>query len=398
MDPALIFEKAIYLADEINFNQEKIIDILLDYESYETALDEIKRSLKCLREIQKIKTCFRNEQVETISTFFPVNLPLYSLILFAVVPGFLGRKIFVRPPILMREALKRICKLLEINQIFPGIMIVETEKHIFLQGYVSTSDVVLFTGRYHNAIEVKKCCPDALFIYNGVGVNPILITPTANLKLAIKKTIEARTFNSGQDCAGPDTILVHSKVINKFLQGLITELKKIEIGDYHDKKVRIGRIIDPSQLDFVSKIFTKYRRHIIYGGSIDFKNSVIFPTIILTTLKEIQNYTEFFSPVFFISIYDKDQGLDLFFQKSEFLEYAMYSSVFGKSKYVNKIKNSIILKNLNVLDVEEGNKAYGGYGEKANFICYNDNFSYRPILIPKEIQKHLFRQNRNAGR
>jgi len=389
MNSILILEKTNRLADKIDSKRKEIINVLLDYESYETAMDEINRSLKCLRKIKEIKKYLIYKQINSISTFFPLNLPLYSLILFAVIPALMSDKVFVRPPILMREILKRICKLLEINQSFVGITLIETEKHIFLEGYVSISDVVLFTGRYHNSIKAQKFCPNGLFVYNGAGVNPILITPTANIKLAVRKTIEARCFNSGQDCAGPDTILVHSKIINKFLPELINSVIKIRIGDYYDRKVRIGKIIDSTNLDFISRFLNKYNHNIVYGGNIDFKRSVVFPTIILTSLSEIQNYTEFFSPIFFISTYEKEQDLDLFFQKEEFLDYAMYVSIFGESKYARKIKNSVIIKNQNIMDIEEGNRAYGGYGKKANFVSFNNKYFYRPILIPKEVYEYI---------
>lgn len=67
----------------------------------------------------------------------------------------------------------------------------------------------------------------------------------------------------------------------------------------------------------------------------------------------------------------------------------MYVSIFGNLDYIEKIKKSVIIKNKIVNDVEEGNKAYGGYGECANFINYGNKFSYRPILISKEIHDYL---------
>lgn len=48
-----------------------------------------------------------------------------------------------------------------------------------------------------------------------------------------------------------------------------------------------------------------------------------------------------------------------------------------------KIKNSIID------DVEQGNKQYGGYGKKANFISCNGVIESRSILLSREIDNYL---------
>lgn len=380
-----ILRKSSHLANLVKKEGTKLISILSNYESYETALDEITRTLKCLNNIDAEKKYLNINTLNSVSSFLPSNLPLYSLILFAIVPSFAANKLFVRSPVLMRRVLEKIIKTLKINNIFPDIKVIELGREIFLKGYVETSDIVLFTGRYKNATRVLKKCPSSLFIYNGAGINPIIITSSADLDLAVDKTLKTRVFNSGQDCAGPDSIIVHSRIKNKFLEKLIMKLSRLKIGKYSDQDVRIGKIINPEHLNFVSSVFKKYRQFIVYGGTVDFKRSIVHPTVMIAPLKEIQNYIEFFCPTFFVSIYDSHKDLDLYFQNSHYKDFAMYVSLFGKTKYIEKIPNSVILKEKNILDVEEGNKPYGGYGPKANFVHYSGKFYYRPILISKEI-------------
>lgn len=155
MSKSFIIDRAKKLADEISLKRKAIVNLLLDYESYETATDEINRSLRCLNNIKTELKYLSCKKVNSISVFFPLNLPLYSLVLFAVIPSLMTESVFVRPPLLMRRILKEIYGLLEINKIFP-IKIFEIEKRLFIDGYASVSDVIIFIGRYHNALEARK--------------------------------------------------------------------------------------------------------------------------------------------------------------------------------------------------------------------------------------------------
>lgn len=240
-----IYQKSNKFADFIKSIKEELIEILLEYESYETAYHEIDRTLKCLYNIRTEGKYLAHGNINSISAFFPLNLPLYSLMLFAVIPSFMAKNVFVRPPLLMQEILDKISKKLKISQYFPGIHILRTERRLFVDGYASVSDVIIFTGKFKNALYTKKRCPLSLFIYNGAGINPIVVSQDANPNIAAQKTLEMRVFNSGQDCAGPDAILVDEKILPIFLEKLFKLLDKIEVGNYKNRNVRVGKFIRP---------------------------------------------------------------------------------------------------------------------------------------------------------
>lgn len=385
-----ICQKSNKFADFIKSIKEELIEILLEYGSYETACHEIDRTLKCLYNIRTEEKYLTYGNINSISTFFPLNLPLYSLMLFAIVPSFMAENVFVRPPILMQEILGKISRKLKMSQYFPGIHILRAKRRLFVDGYASVSDVILFTGKFKNALHIKKRCPLSLFIYNGAGINPIVISQNANLDIAAQKITEMRVFNSGQDCAGPDAILVDEKILPVFLEKLFKLLDKIEVGNYKNRNVRVGKFIDQERIPSIEKLLNKLKKSIVYGGKIDHKNLIAYPTVILNNLKNDRfKYIEFFAPIFNIIPYSSDKQLDSFFQNKRYLKNAMYVSIFGNLDYTEKIKKSVIIKNKIVNDIEKGNKAYGEYGKCANFISYDNNFFYRPILISKEIHKYL---------
>jgi len=74
-----IYRKAKTIAKYLNSNRSQIINILLSYESLETARDEINRSVKTLRAIKREMKYLCNSRVNYISSLFPINLPVIFL-------------------------------------------------------------------------------------------------------------------------------------------------------------------------------------------------------------------------------------------------------------------------------------------------------------------------------
>lgn len=380
-----------HLADVIRAKREKIIDLLLNYESFETAEDEIWRSIDCLENVSKEVTWLSYGKADLMCTFFPVNLPLYSLTIFAFIPSFMASELVVRPPLLMRGVLREIWQELDLSSTFPNIKLVDVDRSVFNEAYVSVADVILFTGRYQNALAVQKFCPHALFIYNGAGVNPVVVTDSANIPQAVHKAIEMRTFNSGQDCAGSDIIFVHEKIATDFKKLLLTELDKVAIGDYRNRKVTVGHIIKEDQLPKVRDFLDGHAKSVVYGGKIDLEKGVVYPTVVIQDAGEadLRTTTEFFSPVFYVVIYHNEVDLKNYFSQETYADSAMYVSVFGDLSYAAQIPNSVILQEKIVNDIERGNTPYGGYGPKANFVSYRGHTYARPILISREISATL---------
>ncbi|MCK9273261.1 aldehyde dehydrogenase family protein [Candidatus Gracilibacteria bacterium] len=373
-------------------NRGKIISELLIYESYEAAEDEFLRAVDCLENIEIEKNYLIESNVSSVSAFTPINLPLYSLILFAIVPSLLSKKVYVRPPVALREIYNKLFNIINLNQDLLNIKISTLDRALFIEAYVSFSDVVLFTGKYENALKIiNHISPNSLFIYNGAGINPIIINKDADLKIAVSSVIRARLFNSGQDCAGPDCILVHHSIFPAFIKLLKKKIAKEMIGDYNNKKIRIGKLLN---LNYgkLKKYLDDNKENLVYGGKIDKKSSVVLPTILCSNIADKQSYFEPFSPVFNISIFNSESEMSFYFQNNHYMNYAMYVSIFGTSTYYKKIKNSVFLFNEIILDVERGNLPYGGYGPRANFVYQNGEYQSEPILISEQVYKWKSRE------
>lgn len=380
-----MYPQILDLLSVIKNKEVSIHSLLQEYESSLTADHEIFLSIDCLENISKESQYLSQGKVKDITVFLPMNLPLYSLTIFCIIPSLMSEQVSFRCPKALEPLFTGLLKILEIDLVFPALKLSSLSRRNFIEGVASVSDVIIFTGKYENAIEIKNQCPTSLFIYNGASVNPILIGQNANLDLAVEKTIAARTFNSGQDCAGPDAILVPKENSQEFIEKLSIAVKKLQIGNYHDKDVQIGKLISPDTLVDIQKMLHSMQKSIVLGGKIDVDENTIEPTIVVENLSENSNYVEFFCPIFYVSVYSSNEELNNYFDSPLYKDYAMYLSVFGNIPDGVNIPNTVILNNQILLDIEKGNEEYGGYGYKANFVASGSNIEAKPVLISREI-------------
>lgn len=380
------------LATLIEINKDEIVSILANYETYTTAKDETERSLITLRglgkEMSRVKTV---KKANIISTFFPINLPLYSLVLFAIAPSYFADIVYVRVSGHIGPVLQELSEKLGLKELFSNIELKSYERKRFSDECVKKSDIILFCGRYENALAIREDNPDALFIYNGSGINPAIVTSDVDVDMAVGRIVEMRTFNSGQDCAGTDCIFVEQSIRDMFLEKLYSQLSKLKSGQYGDKSVDIGPIIRSDYVKILEGFLDDNRSNVVYEGSIG--ENIVTPFVISKDISEhVGEFTELFAPVFYVLTYDSlSQVVDILEQHRES---SMYISLFSQQEidpveFKRLTKIAQVLRNKIVNDVEQGNIAYGGYGIKANFVAYGSDIMVRPVLISREIDKYL---------
>lgn len=386
------------LAEHILKNRKALHYILRKLENYDVVEDEINKSADVLKNIADLKRYFKG-RVNLISTFLPLNIPLYSFVLFAVIPSYQAKSLVVRVPAAISALFSEIYKVLSAkHNILKNISLYEGKRKDFIDEYCKKSDVIIFTGKYQNFSDIRYICKkETLMIFNGSGHNPVIVTESANLKQAVEKIIKAKLYNNGQDCIAPNIIFIHSKIAKKFIDLLNEELEKLKVDiNYSDDNTKIGPLMDRESLvsfyEMVSNFLYKGAK-IIYGGKIDFRYNLAYPCVFLSSINNFLNYEELYSPIFVIDEYDEDEDLKIYFEAKDgnYHSKQMYVSVFGHSKYLENLKESTILIDKSVLDIEEGNKEFGGYSLECSAVCYMGKSVAKPILIPREIFDYLLK-------
>uniref|UniRef100_A0A914YQE9 Aldehyde dehydrogenase domain-containing protein n=1 Tax=Panagrolaimus superbus TaxID=310955 RepID=A0A914YQE9_9BILA len=404
--------KARQLKEELLNAAPLIHKILSEVQPYKVTTYEIERSIATLDEISKNAQYF-TKKVNQISVFMPSNLPLYSLLLFGIIPSFMVKqKLIIKPNQLMREKMifEQLYDALNVSELFSNIETVNSETQKFIDQYVPDSDIVVFTGYNKNRDKILSLIkPGSLLIYNGSGHNPIVVGKNADIEKAAKDACYAKFFNSGQDCAGPDAILVQQEIFEEFMQKYLEEVNALKVGGYDDEEVDVGPITRKGELQkFLGFLFDADAEKIKCGGKIDMNRKIVYPTVICDKLSEESNLEEVFGPISFVYSYANDQDVSIYFndKNGTYQRNKMYVSLYGSNEYVEQrddIKHpknagiGIVLYDKNVHHHEEGDKAYGGYSLGASGVFFKtDETNYQskalPIYVPEVVALHSERK------
>lgn len=375
-------------ADYLESNHDSVLRVLVRYESHETAVAEIESSVDALRNLHRELVHLRKRQVDSVAVFLPINLPLYSLVLFAAVPSLMARSVDVRLPAATPAWLREVAHAMKLHEFFPRVHLHEVTRRNFIDSYANPADAVIFTGRYESAEQVRQQCPDSVFIFQGSGVNPIVVGPRAELDdVTVDNMVTARLFNGGQDCAAPDVFLVHESKLDAFVAAVTDRLATLPTGSYDDPAVRVGPILNPGPLKDLALRMKALGDDTVLGGGVDVEAAFVSPTLVVRPIRDHDEVTEFFAPIFYVLVYDNDAQLAAFFDHQDYIDNAMYVSLFGQDPVPGLFDSSTVLHEQTVLDVEQGNTAFGGNGSKANYVAYRNEIEVGPALISEALAR-----------
>lgn len=416
LDFSEIDKRAKDLADIIEAHFEDLAEILLEYESYEVVKDETDRTLDLLRNLKENKKYFKL-RVGAVATFLPRNQPLYTFVCFVIIPALMASEVHFRIPHSVQHFFKKVLTLLDIHKLFPNVIVSSKERLEFLKErsallvdsktneYIPTTDVVIFTGTSIHADQLRTIFDKrTLFITNGAGHNPMVISNNANIFEATEAALTLVLYNQGQDCSAPNAILVHKDIYDEFTNVLYKEIKKVKIGPYRDRSCKVGPITDPEDLKRIEALLVDNREWLDKRtlGIIRTAEGIVEPAIINKPLSMGGNYTELFAPIFFIQKYEFDNELASYFENQHYAHNAMNISLYGKSVYLQKIigkliegkvlhSNETLLYNTHphAFGIERGTQQYGGYGIGTSSISIKGEIMPMPTLPQRDIYEYI---------
>jgi aldehyde dehydrogenase (NAD+) len=102
------------------------------------------------------------------------------------------------------------------------------------------------------------------------GNNAIIVTPEANMELALRAVVFGAVGTTGQRCTSTRRIILHNSVFDTFRDRLVQIYKSLRIGDPLDPNVHVGPMIDRQATESFFKAIENVRNSggkIIYGGT-----------------------------------------------------------------------------------------------------------------------------------
>ena len=117
-------------------------------------------------------------------------------------------------------------------------------------------DKIAFTGSTAVGRKIREATAGrrlALTLELG-GKSPYIVFDDADLDSAVEGLVDAIWFNQGQVCCAGSRLLVQESVAERFYAKLRTRMDGLRIGDPLDKCIDVGAIVDPIQLDSITKL------------------------------------------------------------------------------------------------------------------------------------------------
>jgi aldehyde dehydrogenase (NAD+) len=146
------------------------------------------------------------------------------------------------------------------------------------------------------------------------GNNAVIVTPSAQLDIAIPSILFGSVGTAGQRCTSTRRLFVHTDVYDEVLEKLQSGYKSIidkKIGDPFDANTIVGPLIDEGSYNNMQNAINNAKEHggevIIGGGKADIYPDAYYanPTIIAMDKQNEVVYTEVFAPILYVMRYQK---------------------------------------------------------------------------------------------
>ncbi|MFE3515494.1 aldehyde dehydrogenase family protein [Streptomyces sp. NPDC059166] len=378
------------VAELLRTRREEVLQLLFETCNYRTACGEIDVALETLEGACDEVTRFRPPRLGQIGVLMPSNIPLYSYILYLLIPSLYSERVAFRPSGRISGQTEKIHKLLGSVHDLP-IEQCLTGQREFLDTEASRSEVLVFTGTFENAEKIRgRLRKDQLFLYFGQGVNPFVVGPDSDLRSAVDGALHARMMNSGQDCFGPDVYFVHTSISSQFCNLLSRRVSSLRHGRNEDPGADYGSMYYLDAFETALSHLVDNRAFIAAGGQADLSEGHLSPTMLVRPVESSVRPPELFAPIFNVVPYTSREWLRSILTHQYFEERAMAATVYGDDPELVEVlgRRHTVSVNQTLVDVENGNAPFGGTGVRANYAAIGGERYSEPLLISKAAADH----------
>ncbi len=144
------------------------------------------------------------------------------------------------------------------------------------------------------------------------GNNAIIVTPSADLKLAKRAIVFGAVGTAGQRCTSTRRIIVHESIKRKFTESLIAAYQQLPIGSPLARGNLVGPLIDAAAVDAMQKALAELKKQ---GGKILHGGGRLQGNYVTPCIAEAKNWWpvvqhETFAPILYVMGYkDLDEAI-----------------------------------------------------------------------------------------
>lgn len=143
------------------------------------------------------------------------------------------------------------------------------------------------------------------------GNNAIILTPDADLKMAIPAVVFGAAGTAGQRCTSTRRLIIHDSIYDKVKDSLVKAYTSLKIGDPLDEKNHVGPLIDKSAVKLFQLALNQAKEEggkVIFGGEVMEGENYSSGCYVRPALVEAENHfkivqEETFAPILYLLKY-----------------------------------------------------------------------------------------------
>lgn len=242
-----------------------------------------------------------------VSGISPFNFPM-NLIAHKVAPAIAARcPIVVKPASSTPLSTLELAKIIDETELPKGAFsVLPASREV---GNLLVTDerfkLLTFTGSPEVGWKMKNDAGKKKVVLELGGNAAAIITPSANIKEALKKCLVGAFAYAGQVCIHTQRIYVHESIFDTFLSDFVQETKKLKLGNPLESSTDVSAVIDEKNAIRIESWILEAQHQgaqILCGGKRH--RNVVEPTVITGTNKSMKvNGEEVFGPTVVIEPY-----------------------------------------------------------------------------------------------
>ena len=256
-----------------------------------------------------------------------------------------------------------VAKVLKVNDVPEGVLnLVAADSKLLGDKFFSDKNIPLisFTGSTNIGKKVGRLVGERLgrSILELGGNNAIIITPNADMEMALRAVIFGAVGTCGQRCTSTRRIILHESIYETFKQKLVAIYEKLPIGHALNPKTLVGPLVDKWAVnDFLSSI-EKVKNEggkILTGGDVISDEEHHSGFYVKPCIAEVENHyqivqEETFAPLLYLIKYtDLEEAIRIHNDVPQGLSSAIFSTnMLESERFLSQQGSDCGIANVNI--------------------------------------------------
>ncbi|MFT5729479.1 MAG: aldehyde dehydrogenase (NAD+) [Desulforhopalus sp.] len=207
------------------------------------------------------------------------------------------------------------------------------------------------------------------------GNNAIILTPNANLTMALPAIVFGAVGTAGQRCTSTRRLIIHESIYDKVKKTIVNAYGGLKIGNPLDENNHVGPLIDTDAVKGFLNALTKVQEEggkVIYGGAVLEGKGYESNCYVVPAIVEVENRYEIvqeetFAPILYLIKYsgELDNAIELHNDVAQGLSSAIFTEQLSEAEqFLSAAGSDCGLANVNIgTSGAEIGGAFGGEKE-----------------------------------